>query len=33
MLSWISSVIDLILLVETWEHEESTVPHIDGFIL
>jgi len=33
MLSWILIDIDLILLVETWEHEESRVPHIDGFIL
>ena len=33
MISWISSDIDFILLVETWEHEESRVPHLDGFTL
>ena len=33
MLSWIPSDIDLILLVETWEHDESRVPHLDGFTL
>ena len=32
-LSWISNEVDIILLVETWEHEESKVPNIDGFIL
>ena len=33
MLSWIPSDIDLILLVETWEHDESRVPHLDKFTL
>jgi hypothetical protein len=33
MLSWIMSEIDIILLVETWEHEESKVPNIEGFFL
>lgn len=33
MLSWISSDINLIRLVETWEHDESRVPHLDGFTL
>jgi exonuclease III len=33
ILSWIPSEIDIIFLVETWEHEESKVPNIDGFIL
>ena len=32
-LSWISNDFDIILLVETWEHEESKVPNIDGFAL
>ena len=32
-LSWISNDVDIILLVETWEHEESKVPNIDGFTL
>ena len=32
-LSWISNDVDIILLVETWEHEESKVPNIDVFIL
>ena len=32
-LSWISNEVDIILLVETWEHEEYTVPDIDGFVL
>ena len=32
-LSWISNEVDVILLVETWEHEESKVPNIDGFVL
>jgi hypothetical protein len=27
------SEIDIILLVETWEHEESKVPNIEGFVL
>jgi hypothetical protein len=33
ILSWISSDIDIIFLVETWEHEESKVPNIEGFVL
>jgi hypothetical protein len=33
MLSWIPSDIDNICLVETWEHEESKVPNIEGFFL
>ena len=33
ILSWISSEIDIILLIETWEHEESKVPNIEGFVL
>ena len=32
-LSWISNEVDIILLVETWEHEESKVPNIDGLVL
>jgi len=32
-LSWISNDVDIIFLVETWEHEESKVPNIDGFML
>ena len=32
-LSWISYDVDIIFLVETWEHEESKVPNIDGFTL
>jgi len=32
-LSWISNEVDIILLVETWEHKESRVPNIDGFVL
>ena len=32
-LSWISNEVDIILLVETWEHEESKFPNIDGFVL
>ena len=32
-LSWIPSEIDIILLVETWEHEESKVPDINGYVL
>ena len=32
-LSWISNEIDIILMVETWEHEESKVPSIEGFFL
>ena len=32
-LSWILDDVDIILLVETWEHEESKVPNIDGFTL
>ena len=31
--SWILNEVDIILLVETWEHEESKVPNIDGFVL
>ena len=31
-LSWISNEVDIILLVETWEHQESKVPNIDGFM-
>ena len=27
-LSWILNEVDIILLVETWEHEEFKVPHI-----
>ena len=33
MLSWIPSEIDIILLVETWEHEESKVPNIDKYVI
>jgi hypothetical protein len=33
MISWIPSDIDIVCLVETWEHEESKVPHIEGFVL
>jgi hypothetical protein len=33
MISWISSDIDIICLIETWEHEESKVPIIEGFFL
>jgi hypothetical protein len=33
MISCISSDIDFICLVETWEHEESKVPNIEGFVL
>ena len=33
MISWIPSDIDIICLVETWEHEESKVPNIEGFVL
>ena len=32
-LSWISNEVDIIFLVETWEHAESRVPNIDGFVL
>ena len=32
-ISWISNEVDIILLVETWEHEQSKVANIDGFIL
>ena len=32
-LSWISNEVDIILLVETWEHEESKTPNIDRFVL
>ena len=32
-LSWISNEVDIILLVEAWEHKESKVPNIDGFVL
>ena len=33
MISWILSDIDIICLVETWGHEESKVPNIEGFVL
>jgi hypothetical protein len=33
MISWIPSDIDSIFLVETWEHEDSKVPNIEGFVL
>jgi hypothetical protein len=33
MLSWMPSDIDIICLVEKWEHEESRVPNIEGFVL
>jgi hypothetical protein len=33
MISWILGGIDIICLVETWEHEESKVPNIEGFVL
>ena len=33
MISWILSDIDIICLVETWEHEEFKVPNIEGFVL
>jgi hypothetical protein len=32
MISWILSDIDIMCLVETWEHEESKVPNIEGFV-
>ena len=32
-LSWMPRKIDIILLVETWEHEESKVPDIDEYVL
>ena len=32
-LSWISNEVNIILLVETWEHKESKLRNIDGFIL
>ena len=31
-LTWISNEVDIILLVETWEHEEYKFPNIDGFV-
>jgi hypothetical protein len=33
MISWIPSDIDIICLVETWDHEESKVSNIEGFVL
>ena len=33
MISWISSDIDIICLIETWEHEESRVPNMEWFVL
>jgi hypothetical protein len=33
MISWILSDIDIICLVKIWEHEESKVPNIEGFVL
>jgi hypothetical protein len=33
MISWISSDIDIICFVETWEDEDSNVPNIEGFVL
>jgi hypothetical protein len=33
MLSWILSEMYIIFLIETWEHEESMVPYIQGFSL
>jgi hypothetical protein len=33
MISWIPSDIDIICLAETWEHEESKVPNMEGFVL
>jgi exonuclease III len=33
MISWIPSGIDIIYLAETWEHEESKVPNMEGFVL
>jgi len=33
MLSWISREINIILLVKTWEHEESKVHNIEEFVL
>jgi len=33
ILSWISSEIDIIFLVETWEHEESKVANMECFLL
>ena len=32
-LSWISNEVDIILLVETWEHQESKAPNIYAFVL
>jgi hypothetical protein len=33
MISCIASDIDIICLVETWKHEESKVPNMEGFVL
>jgi hypothetical protein len=33
MISWISSDIDIICLVETWDNEESKVSNIEEFVL
>jgi hypothetical protein len=33
MISWILSDNNIIYLVEIWEHEESKVPNIEGFLL
>jgi hypothetical protein len=33
MMRWILNDIDIICLLETWEHEESKVPNIEGFFL
>jgi hypothetical protein len=33
MISWILSDINIICLAETWEHEQSKVPSMEGFVL
>ena len=33
MISWILSDIDIIYLVETWGHQESKIPNIEGFFM
>jgi hypothetical protein len=33
MISWISNGIDIICLDKTWEHEDSKVPNMEGFVL
>jgi hypothetical protein len=31
-ISWIPSDIDIFFLVETWQHDESKVPNIEGVV-